>query len=315
MHDKLIAYIPDYAPYAAWLAPLLRLRDSIPGAAWVSEKITGFTAKRPLPRWHRKWFKPDELPAAPQTSGTPVILFVDTFNRYLEPENLRAAVRVLRAAGYDIFSPISTQSKRPLCCGRTFLSTGMVDRARTEARRLVTTFLPFAEAGIPIVGLEPSCLLALRDEVPALLNDAASVKVGEMAMTFEELLARDKPKIPLKKMAGKALLHGHCHQKAFDAVRPIEEVLSWIDGLEVTSIDSSCCGMAGAFGYGTDTYDISMQMANANLLPAVRETDPKHLLIADGTSCRCQIKDATSRTAKHVAVVLDSHLKDSAKTK
>ena len=116
-------------------------------------------------------------------------------------------------------------------------------------------------------------------------------------------------------MAGKALLHGHCHQKAFDAVRPIEEVLSWIDGLEVTSIDSSCCGMAGAFGYGTDTYDISMQMANANLLPAVRETDPKHLLIADGTSCRCQIKDATSRTAKHVAVVLDSHLKDSAKTK
>ena len=314
LHDKLIAYIPDYAPYAAWLAPLLRLRDSIPGAAWVSEKITGFTAKRPLPRWHRKWFKPDELPAAPQTSGTPVILFVDTFNRYLEPENLRAAVRVLRAAGYDIFSPISTQSKRPLCCGRTFLSTGMVDRARTEARRLVTTFLPFAEAGIPIVGLEPSCLLALRDEVPALLNDAASVKVGEMAMTFEELLARDKPKIPLKKMAGKALLHGHCHQKAFDAVRPIEEVLSWIDGLEVTSIESSCCGMAGAFGYGADTYDISMQMANANLLPAVRETDPKHLLIADGTSCRCQIKDATSRTAKHVAVVLDSHLKDSAKT-
>ena len=315
LHDKLIAYIPDYAPYAAWLAPLLRLRDSIPGAAWVSEKITGFTAKRPLPRWHRKWFKPDELPAAPQTNGTPVILFVDTFNRYLEPENLRAAVRVLRAAGYDIFSPLPTQSKRPLCCGRTFLSTGMVDRARTEARRLVTTFLPFAEAGIPIVGLEPSCLLALRDEVPALLNDAASVKVGEMAMTFEELLARDKPKIPLKKMAGKALLHGHCHQKAFDAVRPIEEVLSWIDGLEVTSIESSCCGMAGAFGYGTDTYDISMQMANANLLPAVRETDPKHLLIADGTSCRCQIKDATSRTAKHVAVVLDSHLKDSAKTK
>jgi len=314
LHDKLIAHIPDYAPYAAWLSPLLSLRDSIPGAAWVSEKITGFTAKRPLPRWHRKWFKPDELPATPQNSGTPVILFVDTFNRYLEPENLRAAVRVLRAAGYDVFSPTPTQSKRPLCCGRTFLSTGMVDRARIEARRLVTTFLPFAEAGIPIVGLEPSCLLALRDEVPALLNNTASVKMGEMAMTFEELLARDKPKLPLKKTAGKALLHGHCHQKAFDAVRPIEEVLSWIDGLEVTSIESSCCGMAGAFGYGTDTYDISMQMANANLLPAVRETDPENLVIADGTSCRCQIKDGTNRTAMHVAVVLDGHLKDSAET-
>ena len=105
--------------------------------------------------------------------------------------------------------------------------------------------------------------------MPALLNDAASVKVAEMAVTFGELLARDKPKVPLKKADGKALLHGHCHQKAFDAVRPIEEVLSWIDGLEVTSIETSCCGMAGAFGYGTGTYDISMQMADANLLPAL----------------------------------------------
>ncbi|MGA1022953.1 MAG: (Fe-S)-binding protein, partial [Candidatus Puniceispirillaceae bacterium] len=309
-HDKLIAHIPDYAPYAAWLAPVLRLRDMIPGAAWISEKITGFTAKRPLPKWQRNWFRPDELPAAPSSGGMPVILFADTFNRYLEPENLRAAVRVLRAAGYDVFAPLPTKAKQPLCCGRTFLSTGMVDRARTEARRLVTTFLPFAEAGIPIVGLEPSCLLALRDEVPALLNDAAAAKVAEMALTFEELLARDKPKIPLKKATGKALLHGHCHQKAFDVVRPIEEVLSWIDGLEVTSIESSCCGMAGAFGYGTDSYDISMQMANANLLPAIRNADPNHLIIADGTSCRCQIKDGAHRTAKHVALVLDSHLKD-----
>ena len=309
-HDKLIAHIPDYAPYVAWLAPVLRLRDIIPGAAWISQRITGFTAKRPLPKWQRNWYRPDELPAAPSSGGMPVILFADTFNRYLEPENLRAAVRVLRAAGYDVFAPPPTKAKQPLCCGRTFLSTGMVDRARIEARRLVTTFLPFAEAGIHIVGLEPSCLLALRDEVPALLNDAAAVKVAEMALTFEELLARDKPKIPLKKATSKALLHGHCHQKAFDVVRPIEEVLSWIDGLEVTSIESSCCGMAGAFGYGTDSYEISMQMANANLLPAIRNADPNHLIIADGTSCRCQIKDGAHRTAKHVALVLDSHLKD-----
>ena len=310
LHDKLIAHIPDYAPYVAWLAPVLRLRDIIPGAAWISQRITGFTAKRPLPKWQRNWYRPDELPAAPSSGGMPVILFADTFNRYLEPENLRAAVRVLRAAGYDVFAPPPTKAKQPLCCGRTFLSTGMVERARIEARRLVTTFLPFAEAGIHIVGLEPSCLLALRDEVPALLNDAAAVKVAEMALTFEELLARDKPKIPLKKATSKALLHGHCHQKAFDVVRPIEEVLSWIDGLEVTSIESSCCGMAGAFGYGTDSYEISMQMANANLLPAIRNADPNHLIIADGTSCRCQIKDGAHRTAKHVALVLDSHLKD-----
>ena len=309
-HDKLIAYLPDYAPYAAALAPLLRLRDLLPGAAWLSEKITGFTAKRPLPKWQRNWFRQDELPPQPAADATPVILFADTFNRYLEPENLRAAVRVLQAAGYAVFAPVPEQSNRPLCCGRTFLSTGMVERARSEANRLVTTFLPFARAGVPIVGLEPSCLLALRDELPALLNDEASRIVAGMAMTFEELLARDKPALPLKKAAGKALLHGHCHQKAFDAVRPIEEVLGWIDGLDVTPIESSCCGMAGAFGYGADSYDISMQMANENLLPAIRKADTDDLLIADGTSCRCQIKDGTNRTAKHVALVLDSYLED-----
>jgi len=309
-HDKLIAYLPDYAPYAAALAPLIKLRDTVPGAAWLSEKLTGFSARRPLPAWQKKWFRPSELPQQPGATGSPVILFADTFNRYLEPENLRAASRVLQAAGYAVFAPHPGPSQKPLCCGRTFLSTGMVARARSEAERLVNTFLPFAEAGIPIVGLEPSCLLALRDEVPALLNNTAAQKIAAVAVTFEELLARDKPALPLKKAAGKALLHGHCHQKAFDAVRPIEDVLSWIDGLEVKTIDSSCCGMAGAFGYGADTYDISLQMANANLLPTVRGADPDNIIIADGTSCRCQIKDGTNRTAKHVALVLDQYLED-----
>ena len=237
-----------------------------------------------------------------------MILFIDTFNRYFEPENLRAACRVLRAAGYDVFTPNPSDSKRPLCCGRTFLSTGMVDRAREEANRLIETFLPFAEEGIPIVGLEPSCLLALRDEIPALLNNHASKKIAELALTFEEFLAQAKPNLQLQKTKTRALLHGHCHQKAFDAVRPIEEVLSWVEGLQVTTIETSCCGMAGAFGYGADTYETSMKMANVSLLPAVRESEPDDLIIADGTSCRCQIYDGTHRTAKHVAVVLDSYL-------
>ena len=310
LHDKLIAYLPDYAPYAAAMAPIINLRDKVPGAAWLSEKITGFTAKRPLPIWRYNWFKQVELPTKPAKTGVPIILFADTFNRYFEPENLRAAIRVLHAAGYSVFAPISNNTKQPLCCGRTFLSTGMVDRARIEAKRLVATFLPFAKVGIPIVGLEPSCLLALRDEVPALLNDAASKKVAEVAVTFEELLARDKPRIPLRKAAGKALLHGHCHQKAFDVVKPIEEVLSWLDGLEIETIESSCCGMAGAFGYGASTYDASMQMANIDLLPAVHAADPEHRIIADGASCRCQIKDGANRTAQHVALVLDSYLDD-----
>ena len=315
LHERLVAHLPDYAPYAATIAPLIRLRDIVPGLAWLSEKLTGFSARRPLPRWQRHWFRNHELPNSPahKSSSTtvkpPVLLFIDSFNRYFEPENIRAAVRVLQVAGYDVFTPMPDGLKQPLCCGRTFLSTGMIDRARHEANRLVTTIAPFAKLDIPIVGLEPSCTLALRDEIPALLNSKDAFAVANATLTFEELLARDKPKLPLKSGNAKALLHGHCHQKAFDAVRPIEEVLSWIDGMAVEKIETSCCGMAGAFGYGADTFDVSMKMANATLLPKIQDSTSDTVIIADGTSCRCQIKDGTAREAKHVAIILDEWMK------
>jgi Fe-S oxidoreductase len=174
---------------------------------------------------------------------------------------------------------------------------------------LVAAIAPFAKLDIPIVGLEPSCTLALRDEIPALLNSKDAFAVADATLTFEELLARDKPKLHLKCGNARALLHGHCHQKAFNAVRPIEEVLSWIDGMAVEKIETSCCGMAGAFGYGADTFDVSMKMANAALLPKIRDSASDTLIIADGTSCRCQIKDGTSREAKHVAIILDEWIK------
>jgi len=319
LHDKLIAHLPDYAPYAAAIAPLIRLRDVIPGFAWLSEKLTGFSARRPLPHWQRNWFRNSEVPNLPATTNSnqaeanaakpPVLMFIDSFNRYFEPENIRAAVRVLESAGYDVFTPAPLDRKQPLCCGRTFLSTGMIDRARHEATRLVAAMAPFAKENIPIVGLEPSCTLALRDEIPALLNNKNAQAVAAATLTFEELLARDKPKLPLKSGNAKALLHGHCHQKAFDAVRPVEEVLSWIDGLAVEKIETSCCGMAGAFGYGADTFDVSMKMANSALLPKIREAGDDTLIIADGTSCRCQIKDGTARDAKHVAIILDEWMR------
>ncbi len=313
LHDRLVAHLPDYARFAAFIAPVLRLRDTIPGLAWLSEKITGFSARRPLPAFQRHWFRDSEVPAMPvppsdTLSSQPVLLFIDSFNRYFEPENIRAAIRVLQAAGYTVFAPRPTDTSRPLCCGRTFLSTGMVARARAEAERLVNAMVPFAEAGIPIVGLEPSCTLALRDEVPALLNSEAAAAVAKASMTFEELLAQDKPSLSLQPAAAEALLHGHCHQKAFDLVRPIEEVLSWIEGLSVTTIDSGCCGMAGALGYGADTYDTSLKMAKADLLPAVERAAADSWIIADGTSCRCQIIDGSTRQAHHVAIVLDAYM-------
>ena len=309
LHDRLIAFLPAYAPSAARFAPLANLLQQtwrhVPVIASVVEKLTGFTARRGLPRWHKKPFGVDEIPVMPSGSEKPVILFADTFNRYFEPENIRAAVRVLARAGYDVFAPSS--GTRPLCCGRTYLSAGVIDRAKTEAARLVATLYPFAEKGIPIVGLEPSCTLALRDEVVALLDSDEARAVAASVLTFEELLARDKPTLDFDSSATpeKIMLHGHCHQKAFDVVKPVQSVLADMAGLEVEVIETSCCGMAGAFGYGADTYDVSMKMAEASLLPAIRNAPSDTGIVTDGTSCRCQIKDGTGREAEHVAVLLD----------
>ena len=309
VHDRLIAHLPAYAPFAARLSGLVNLaqamRRHIPVLSSVLERITGFTARRDLPKWSARPFRDSE--AGLQTEGTrPVILFADTFNRYFEPENLRAALKVLQAAGYQVFIPKSDGA--PVCCGRTYLSAGLVDKARERAEHLVNTYLPFAEQNIPIVGLEPSCTLALRDEVPALLASDAAMKVAEHVLTFEELLARDKPELPLSQTGGNALLHGHCHQKAFDVVGPVHTVLSELAGYKVEQVETSCCGMAGAFGYGAETYDISMKMGASKLFPKVRDASSDTVIVADGTSCRCQIADGTGREARHVAAVLADRL-------
>jgi len=306
--DHLIGHLPRFAPWASRLAPVFNLRDRLPGLAFLSEKLAGFSARRPLPRWRRDFFRNQEIAAGPD-GKKPVILFVDTFNRYFEPENLRDAVRVLEAAGYQVFAPSpSAFSDRPLCCGRTYLSVGMVNKARQEAARLVDTYAPYASAGIPVVGLEPSCLLALRDEVPSLVPGEASSAVAGAAVTFEELLANDAPDLPLKPLEATALLHGHCHQKAFNVMRPIEEILRQIRGLSVETIETSCCGMAGAFGYGAESYDISTAMAEEKLLPRIRQASEKTILLADGTSCRCQISDGSGRKAIHIARLLAQQL-------
>ena len=309
LHDKLIAYLPAYAPLASKLASLSNILQSawrhVPGLSGLISRVSGFTTRRSLPRWHANAFRAGEIGSAPTGNGVPVVLFADTFNRYFEPENLRAAVRVLRAAGYDVFSPAPAEG-RPLCCGRTYLSAGMVDAARAEAERLVAALHPLARSGVRIVGLEPSCTLALRDEIPALLASAQANEVAEATMTFAELLAADRPDLPLATTGGAVKLHGHCHQKAFDLVKPAEAVLRDLAGAEVETIETSCCGMAGAFGYGRETYDVSIRMAEAALLPAVRAADADTAIVADGTSCRCQIEDGSGREAHHLARHLDT---------
>ena len=213
---------------------------------------------------------------------------------------------MLKAAGYKVHLSQPDGGGRPLCCGRTFLAAGLVDEARAEARRTLEALKPYVERGVPVVGLEPSCLLGLRDEFPSMLPGAESGKLAMNALLFEEFLAREhgagRLNLKLRPLREKkALLHGHCHQKAFAAMPAVERVLKLVPGLAVETIESSCCGMAGAFGYEAAHFDVSMKMGELSLLPKVRGAERDALIVADGTSCRHQIRDGANREAVHVA--------------
>lgn len=307
LRDRLVGYLPRYAGLASRLAPLANLRNRSPMLRKLFERFVGISARRALPAFRSDVFVPPAGSIGPE-SGREVVLFADTFNRTYERENLDAALRVLAAGGYRVHLPKPAGGRRPLCCGRTFLSAGLVDEARAELDRLVAAFAPFAARGVPIIGLEPSCLLTLRDELGSLRKDHDAKAVGAHALTFEEFLVREaeagRLQLPLGAVAEKAVVHGHCHQKSFGAFKPVEQVLRLVPNLKVETIESSCCGMAGAFGYGADTYDASIEMAELSLLPAVRRADETTLVVADGTSCRHQIHDGTKREALHVARVL-----------
>jgi FAD/FMN-containing dehydrogenase/Fe-S oxidoreductase len=307
LHDRLVGYLPRYAPHAARLSWLLNLRDVVPGAAKLSEAVAGFSAQRSLPKWRADYFT--EPQASPQDgSGTgEVVLFADTFNRYFECETIDAALAVLNAGGYRVHFA-TPSGERPLCCGRTFLSVGKVDEARKEADRTAAALAPFVSKGIPVLGLEPSCLFSFRDEIPALLKSDAARRLADHALLFEEFLAREaaagKLALPLAATKKRALLHGHCHQKSFDTMGAVEVALKLVPALEVERIESSCCGMAGAFGYHADTIGVSRAMGELSLLPAVRKAPDDAIIVADGTSCRHQIHDGSGREAVHVARVL-----------
>ena len=309
LHDRLVAYLPRYAPSVARMPWLANMRDRLPGLPALSEAVAGFAASRPLPRWASR---PYTDSGHSEINARSVVLMVDTFNRYFEPDNLRAAQNVLEAGGYRVHTPAPEDAGRPLCCGRTFLASGLVDEARVEARRTLNTLLPYIKRGVPILGLEPSCLLTLRDEFEAMLPGSDAAELARSAQLFEEFLARQMQEgelvLNLQAPAKRALLHGHCHQKAFDVMSTVEQALRLIPEMEVEHVSASCCGMAGAFGYRKDTAEISRQMAELDLLPAVRKADPDTLIVADGTSCRHQIADLSERTALHVARVLEMAL-------
>jgi FAD/FMN-containing dehydrogenase/Fe-S oxidoreductase len=353
LRDRLIAYLPRYAATASRFGALLNLRNRVPLLARLGEALTGLSARRKLPEWHKAPYKDSEGPplplrerdgvrgptedsprsgTAPLTlpasrvpperlskglsregrgnDGRTVLLLVDTFNRWFEPENARAAERVLRRAGYTVIAVPAPDGDRPLCCGRTFLAAGLVDEARAEARRTIAALLPFVEGGIPIVGLEPSCLLTLRDEFTVMLPGAESAALAKSALLFEEFVAAEiaagRFALPVAALPERAaLVHGHCHQKSFNTVGAVETALRIVPGLDVKSFDATCCGMAGAFGYEAEHYEMSLKIGELAVLPNMRAAASDTLIVAGGTSCRHQIAEGAERMAVHLARVLD----------
>jgi FAD/FMN-containing dehydrogenase/Fe-S oxidoreductase len=312
LRDRLIAGLPRYAPLAAKFAGLLNLRNKSRLLRRLSETVAGFSAARDLPLWRRDRFDHAGESFGPE-NGHEVVLWADSFNAAFEREILDDALKTLTTAGYRVHvAKPADGSSRPLCCGRTHLAVGDVDSAKAEMSRTLAALEPFFTRGVPLVGLEPSCLFSFRDEAQAMLPGADSKRAAAHALLFEEFIAREAKagrfKPVFKPATRKALLHGHCHQKAFGAMGAVEAALGLIPDLKLEKIESSCCGMAGAFGYQAETAEVSRAMGELSLLPAVRAADADTVLVADGTSCRHQIEDGANRKAVHVASLLAAHL-------
>ena len=344
LRDLAVAYLPKYASIISsipLLPSLLNLRNHIKPIAILQEWVMGISAQRSLPIWKNQnfWnqkegnthqYTPDQL--ASNADGKGVILLADTFNAYFEDENLIAALKVLQAAGYRVHIPHKTQSKtqsksqgnenkpaykaqsgcsKEFCCGRTYLAAGMVDKAKATLGELVDHLAPYAEKNIPIIGLEPSCLFTLKDEALVMGFGERAVTVSKQAQLLEEFLASEvragNLNLNLKAADKSVLFHGHCHQKSFAAVTPAMELLKLIPNAEPQLIETSCCGMAGSFGYEAEHIAVSKQMAETTLLPSIRKS-PDSWVVADGTSCRHQIADGTQREAVHIARILAAHL-------
>ena len=301
LKDRLVGYLPRYAPWASRFPGITNAYQRI------ARRALGFAGERSLPKWRRPFLRSLRTSDSSGKSGE-VVLFVDTFSNYFEPENARAALAVLDRAGYGVHIARAADGGRPLCCGRTFLAAGMVEQARAEARRVLDALEPYVGRGVPVVGLEPSCLLGMRDEFRSLLPGGETDALAEEALLFEEFLVREhgagRLDLELAPLPGKALLHGHCHQKAFGAMPAVRGALALVPGLKVETVESSCCGMAGSFGYEAAHYEVSMKMAELALLPKVRAAAEDTIVVADGTSCRHQIEDGAARKAVHVAQVL-----------
>jgi Fe-S oxidoreductase len=272
-------------------------------ARWLLELLTGMDRRRPLPELHwnhfRRWFRRRARSAQPEARR--VILFDDCFTTFNEPHVGRAAVEVLESAGYGV------ELADPVCCGRALISKGYLTEARDLARQQLPGLAARVADGTPILGLEPSCVLTLADEWPELVPgpdaDRVAAAVHLADQWLGEQVAGGKAELRLRLSADTCVFHGHCHQRALVGVRASAAALQMVPGLTVKTLDAGCCGMAGAFGYEKEHYDLSVQIAGLELLPALA-ADSEAVVAATGTSCRHQIRDLTGRRALHPMEVI-----------
>lgn len=318
--DRLIAGLPQLLHAVPGLGMAMRLRNRLPWVRKLGERLFGIAARRDLP-------EPAPRPYAHGGSFEPqgetvreVVLLLDTWTRHFAPELAEDALAVLNAAGYRVWlaEPAVGDSDpdRALCCGRTWLAAGMVEEARDEASRLVAALMPHVDAGRPVIGLEPSCLLALKDEYRQLGLDKAQVdRLAKQVYMVEDFLAAEhaakRLRLDLQALPETTVLvHGHCHQKAFGGMKAVRKVLGLIPELRFELLETSCCGMAGGFGYEAEHYDVSMRMAEQDLLPVVRGAPEGTVVVADGFSCRQQIADGSGRAARHMVSLIRLALRE-----
>ncbi|MDQ3308552.1 MAG: FAD-binding protein [Gemmatimonadota bacterium] len=300
---------PREAVFFGRIHEFARAGSFAPGLANLGNRLFGGVVKRAshvdprrklpeiAPESFRRWFGKRAAPAG--NSRPKVILFDDTFHNFFQPLPLKAATLVLERAGFEVELP-----RKQVCCGRALISKGLLGEARSALQDLTDTLAPAAQAGTPIVGLEPSCILTLRDELPDLVRDGRTGVLAEQSLTLEEFLDR-LPNYRPGKLERRVVVHGHCHQKAIVGMGPTANVLSRVEGLQATVLDSGCCGMAGSFGYEQGHYEVSQACGERVLFPAVRELGEEDLVVAPGFSCRTQISDfCDGRRALHTAELL-----------
>ena len=292
--SRLASFAPGVANFFTH-TPLLRN---------VAKAVAGIAPQRDVPAFapqtFKQWFKQRSLK---NVGKSQVMLWPDTFNNNFHPETAIAAVEVLEAAGYQVLVP-----EQSLCCGRPLYDYGFLNMAKALLQQILTTLQPQIEAGIPLVGLEPSCLAVFRDELLNILpHDANAKRLAQQSFLLSEFLEQKVDHYQPPQLQRKAVVHGHCHHKAIMKMKDEESLLTKM-GLNYSVPDSGCCGMAGAFGFEKEHYDISIKVGERVLLPAVRKAEKETIIIADGFSCREQIAQTTDRQALHLAQVLQMAL-------